>query len=155
MKMTQKQEKSLENLLKATVAKGKGSDKKEVPAEFTLSLNPSNRATPEISIGNGDLALDFTVVGNKIIPHFVNTDATGMDFGEATDCALRGDCVAREGWNGKGMKLMAQLPDENSKMTVPYFYLEIPECEEGVRRIPYTPTMIDTMSGDWLIVPTK
>jgi len=41
------------------------------------------------------------------------------DFGYALNTLRDGKKVAREGWNGKGMWLELQRPDENSKMTPP------------------------------------
>ncbi len=57
-----------------------------------------------------------------------------MTFGHAIEAMRKGYKVARSGWNGKGMFLSLQVPDENSKMTFPYPYFTIPECEEGTRR---------------------
>ena len=34
-----------------------------------------------------------------------------------------GQRVRRAGWNGKGMWLALQVPDANSKMTLPYVYM--------------------------------
>ena len=38
----------------------------------------------------------------------MNEDKTGMTFGEALVALKRGECVARKGWNGKGMFLTLQ-----------------------------------------------
>lgn len=75
-----------------------------------------------------------------------------MNIGEAIQAMRDGKKVSREGWNGKGMFLQLQEPDENSKMTFPYPYFTIPECQEGTRLIPYNPTIVDIMSNDWGIV---
>lgn len=79
-------------------------------------------------------------------------EASGMPFGLALEAMKKGLKVARTGWNGKGMFLEMQLPDVHSKMTFPYPYFTIPDCEEGVRRIPYASTIVDIMSDDWRIV---
>jgi hypothetical protein len=50
-----------------------------------------------------------------------------MDFGEALKLLKQGKKVAREGWNGKGLWLELQKPDEYSKMTLPYVYLNYPK----------------------------
>lgn len=75
-----------------------------------------------------------------------------MTFGVALEHLKKGLKVARHGWNGKGMCLELQVPDEHSKMTFPYPYFTIPNCEEGTRLIPYSPTIVDIMSEDWQIV---
>lgn len=74
-----------------------------------------------------------------------------MNFGEALQSfkADRACEFVRPGWNGKGMKLKAQFPDENSKMTHPYLYMVIPGCEEGERRIPWQPAQVDLFAEDW------
>ena len=43
-----------------------------------------------------------------------------MDIGQAVRRLKSGDRIARAGWNGKGMYLELQVPDEDSKMTLPY-----------------------------------
>lgn len=75
-----------------------------------------------------------------------------MSFGLAVEAMRKGLKVARAGWNGKGMYLELQVPDEHSKMTFPYPFFTIPDCREGTRRIPYASTIVDIMSDDWEIV---
>lgn len=75
-----------------------------------------------------------------------------QDFGWALNALRHGKKVAREGWNGKGMFLELQMPDENSKMTHPYAFMTVPECEEGTRRLPYVATTVDIFAEDWVIV---
>lgn len=74
---------------------------------------------------------------------------TGLTFGTAIEYLKLGRKVARKGWNGRRMFLELQVPDENSKMTFAYPFFTIPNCEEGTRRIPYAPTIVDIMSEDW------
>jgi len=76
----------------------------------------------------------------------------GSNFGLAVEAMKKGMKVTRMGWNGKGMVLSLQLPGQNSEMTFPYPYFTIPGCEEGERKIPYCPTIVDIMSDDWIIV---
>ena len=47
-----------------------------------------------------------------------------VDFGEALKALKAGKKVARKGWNGKGIFVMLQVPDEHSKMTRPYLYID-------------------------------
>lgn len=56
--------------------------------------------------------------------------------------------VAREGWNGKGMYLMLQVPDENSKMKRPYIYIT-PDAEHVV---PWVASQADILAEDWFEV---
>lgn len=146
-----KTKKTLENLLTTTATKGKGKDKKEVSPDFKVTV-ATDRPAPTMTIQADDNeALDFTVVGNKIVPHFDNADASGMNMAEARDCLMRGERVAREGWNGKGMYLEAQFPNDKSKMTEPYVYMKT--ADGGL--IPWMCSQADFFAGDWLIVPTK
>lgn len=77
---------------------------------------------------------------------------TKLSFGEAIDIIKSGGRVAREGWNGKGMCLQAQFPDKGSKMTHPYLFMTIPECEEGTRLLPWQPSQVDIFSMDWMVI---
>lgn len=45
-----------------------------------------------------------------------------MNFGKALEALKEGKKVARAGWNGKGIYIELQLPDQHSKMTLPYIY---------------------------------
>ena len=53
-----------------------------------------------------------------------------MTFGEALEKLKKGEKVRRKGWNGKGLWLELQRPDEHSKMTLPYVYLNYPPCSK-------------------------
>jgi hypothetical protein len=77
---------------------------------------------------------------------------TTLTFGDVMEAMKRGAKTRRLGWNGKGMTLQAQFPDEHSKMTHPYLYMTIPECAEGTRRLPWQPAQVDLFAEDWMIV---
>lgn len=47
----------------------------------------------------------------------------GMNFGEALEALKAGYKCRRAGWNGKGIYIEFQKPDEYSKMTLPYIYI--------------------------------
>lgn len=70
------------------------------------------------------------------------------EFGWAIKQLRNGSRVARSGWNGKGMWLELQVPDENSKMGHPYIYMK------GVdgRLFPWNPNQLDMLSVDWVAV---
>ena len=74
----------------------------------------------------------------------------GMKFGDALELVKEGGKVARPGWNGSGMYLQAQFPDRGSKITFPYLYLTVPECEEGTRLLPWQPAQVDLFQEDWI-----
>lgn len=59
--------------------------------------------------------------------------------------------MARLGWNGKGLCVKAQFPDENSKMTLPYLYIEYPQDAKTTpgARCPWLASQTDIMAEDW------
>ncbi len=73
----------------------------------------------------------------------------GNGIGWAVKQAVDGQKVRRPGWNGNGMWMTAQMPDENSKMTHPYLVMHIPGCEEGLRLLPWQPAQVDLFATDW------
>lgn len=77
-----------------------------------------------------------------------------MDFGDAIRALKAGQRVARAGWNGKGMWLEIQRPDEGSKMTLPYVFLNYPADGAFMpgARVPWQPSQTDVLAEDWAIV---
>lgn len=74
-----------------------------------------------------------------------------MNFGFALESLSRGMAVARKGWNGSGLKVRLQSPDEHSKMSLPYLYIEYPldaKTTPGAR-CPWLPSATDLMADDW------
>lgn len=69
-------------------------------------------------------------------------------IGEAIEVMKRGARVARKGWNGKGMWLALQVPDQHSKMTEPYVYMRT--ATGGL--IPWLCSQADLLACDWIIV---
>ena len=81
-----------------------------------------------------------------------------MNFGEAIEALKMGKCVARKGWNGKGIYLGLQRPDEHSKMTLPYIYIVTSKlvtdnsyAPKGL--VPWLASQTDMLSEDWIEVP--
>lgn len=70
-----------------------------------------------------------------------------MDFAEAFTNVKNGACITREGWNGKGLKVLAQFPDEHSKMGNPYLYIDAKAL--GGERNPWVPSQTDLFATDW------
>lgn len=76
-----------------------------------------------------------------------------MNFGEALRELKAGGKVARSGWNGKGMWLVLQVPDANSKMTLPYIYIEYPVGHPAYpqgSRVPWLASQTDAFAEDWI-----
>jgi hypothetical protein len=77
-----------------------------------------------------------------------------MDFSEALVFLKQGKELARSGWNGKGLKVVLQGPDEHSKMTLPYLYIEYPRDSVNTpgARVPWLASQTDLLANDWVIV---
>ena len=72
-----------------------------------------------------------------------------MDFGYALVMVKSGARIARDGWNGKGQYVEAQIPDEHSKMTRPYLYITTVQGD----RVPWIASQTDMLADDWRVVP--
>lgn len=78
-----------------------------------------------------------------------------FDIGKAIELMRAGNRVRRDGWNGKGMWLALQIPDANSKMTLPYIYIEYPVGHVAYpngSRVPWIASQTDILAHDWEIV---
>lgn len=78
-----------------------------------------------------------------------------LNFGEAIFALKYKRKVQREGWNGKGMWLELQVPDEHSKMTLPYIYIEYPVGHVAYPngcRVPWVASQTDILAEDWLVI---
>lgn len=74
------------------------------------------------------------------------------NIGWALEVLKAGGCVRRKGWNGKGMWLKLQVPDEYSKMTLSYIYIEYPEGHVAYpngSRVPWMASQTDILADDW------
>lgn len=67
------------------------------------------------------------------------------NFSEALELLKDGERVSRSGWNGKGMYLELQKPDENSKMTLPYIFMKTAQDD----LIPWVVSHSDLLGKDW------
>ena len=70
------------------------------------------------------------------------------DIGWAVKQLHFGHKVAREGWNGKGMWLGLQRPDEHSMNKQPYVFI----VPVGGQRIPWVCSQVDLLALDWTVV---
>jgi hypothetical protein len=80
-----------------------------------------------------------------------------MTFGQAIAAMNDGLSVARRGWNGRGIKIQIQFPDELSKMTSPYIYidttgLQTDNSEAPKSLVPWLASQTDMLSNDWEVV---
>lgn len=75
-------------------------------------------------------------------------DNITLDFGKTLDYLKDGLKMTRIGWNGNGMYIALQKPDENSKMRRPYIYIKIVTGE----LVPWVASHGDLLADDWAIV---
>ena len=80
-----------------------------------------------------------------------------MNFGDALHELKAGRRVARKGWNGRGIFIELQTPDENSKMTSPYIFidttgLQTENTAAPKSRVPWLASQTDMLAEDYHIV---
>ena len=80
-----------------------------------------------------------------------------MDFGRAISALKEGERVARKGWNGKGIFIELQEPDEKSKMSSPYIFIDTTGLQTDnvaalKSRVPWLASQTDMLAEDWDIV---
>lgn len=75
-------------------------------------------------------------------------DKKPMNFSEALNAVKEGRAIQREGWNGKGMYVRLQMPDTNSKMSLPYLYMNTADD----RMVPWIASQTDILAGDWIVL---
>lgn len=73
-------------------------------------------------------------------------------FNHALIALKNNGCVTRLGWNGNTapgkMWLRLQLPDANSKMSLPYIFL----CTAGGDLVPWVASHTDLLAADWQLI---
>lgn len=67
------------------------------------------------------------------------------NFGWAIEKLRCGCAVARQNWNGPGQCLRLQVPDEGSKMTLPYIYIQTVQGD----LVPWLASQTDMLATDW------
>jgi len=78
-------------------------------------------------------------------------------FGVAIQAMKNGAKVARAGWNGKGIFIQIQFPDEHSKMSSPYIYIDTTGLDTDNEKapkvlVPWLASQTDMLADDWEIV---
>lgn len=84
-------------------------------------------------------------------------ETDGLNFGLAIEAMKKGFKVARKGWNGKGIFIELQVPDEKSKMTHPYIFIDTTGLKTDnpyapKDRVPWLASQTDMLADDWHIV---
>lgn len=73
------------------------------------------------------------------------------NFGWVLQYLRAGQLVTRETWNRPGRCIGLQVPDQYSKMTLPYIFYTTARGE----RVPWVPTQTDLLATDWMVVPAR
>lgn len=73
-----------------------------------------------------------------------------LSFSRALEFAQGGKKIARKGWNGQGLFVKAQFPDEHSKMGNPYLYINAKAL--GGECNPWVPSQTDLFGDDWFVI---
>lgn len=81
-------------------------------------------------------------------------------FSAALQALKDGNKLTRQGWNGKGLWIEIQRPDEHSKMTRPYLFLVSPkgstkqfgEDVKDFERVPWLASQTDLLAEDWILL---
>lgn len=71
-----------------------------------------------------------------------------LDFSEALNLLKDNQKISRAGWNGKGMWIKLQTPDDYSKMQRPYIYISSVDGE----LVPWVASQTDILAEDWELV---
>ena len=80
-----------------------------------------------------------------------------MDFGKAIELLKQGKRAKRKGWNGSGIFIELQIPDNNSKMTHPYIFIDTTGLQTNnpnapKNRVPWLASQTDILANDWEVI---
>lgn len=78
--------------------------------------------------------------------NFCEIPCVGLPFGIALEAVKSGKGMRLPKWS-EDVMIRCQFPDEHSKMTAPYLYVE-----SRFGRVPWKETMIELLSNEWQIV---
>jgi len=73
-----------------------------------------------------------------------------LTFSDALTALKEGKKITRDGWHLKGMWLELQTPDEHSKMTMPYIFINI-AAPDPLIKVPWTASQTDLLADDWYV----
>ena len=77
-------------------------------------------------------------------------------FGWAIEQMKAGVSVFRKGWNGVGIFIAIQNPNDNSRNTQPYIYIDTRQLRTSnpdapLGRVPWLASQTDMLADDWEI----
>lgn len=71
-----------------------------------------------------------------------------MSFSDALADLKLGERRTRLGWNGANQWIALQVPDEHSKMSLPYLYIRTVQGD----LVPWLASQTDLLAEDWMAV---
>lgn len=74
-------------------------------------------------------------------------EAATFGIGKAVKELQNGKRLTRVGWNGPGQYLELQVPDDFSKMTLPYVYIRTVQGD----LVPWLASQTDLLATDWYV----
>lgn len=104
------------------------------------SENAAGQADADVRARSRDMA-----AGSPSIGH---VSSENLSFGQALDRLRAGQKISRRGWNGRGQYVELQVPDLNSKMTLPYIFIRTVQGD----LVPWLASQSDLLACDWLVV---
>ena len=94
-----------------------------------------------------------------------NKEEAIMNFGEVLEELKRGNCVARKGWNGKGIFIKLKKGESlntpnnrfNEVMTHDFIYIDTTGLRTNnpnapMDRVPWLASQTDMLADDWVVV---
>jgi len=83
-----------------------------------------------------------------------HSDVVIVDFSTALHALEGGSRIRNMGWNHDNSYLELQVPDDYSKMTMPYIYFSkaCGDTPGGTMRVPWVASQYDLLSADWVII---
>lgn len=93
----------------------------------------------------------------EVFDKFYRPVSKNFSFSKAIEFLKSGYKLRREGWNGKGIFIELQRPDENSKMTHPYIYIDTTGLQTDNQAapkslVPWLASQTDMLSEDWQLL---
>jgi hypothetical protein len=77
-----------------------------------------------------------------------------VGFGVALDAMRHGACVAREGWNGKGMWIRIVGPSDPEQGRLPAYpqraFIQMKDAQDNV--VPWLASQTDMLADDWTVL---
>ena len=113
-----------------------------------MPFRSGNTAHPPFIAGAPIVHAEVSQLRSDALLDLATAHREHFDFGFAVRALKDGQRVARAGWNGKGMWLALQVPDANSKMSLPYIYMN---TVDG-KLVPWLASQTDVLAEDWDIV---